>query len=321
MALRTVVLIGMLAFWIALHPATSSALAGYQGGSTSISIGPDHQSAALGEIVAYTVSVSHFDPQGGIQAAFSGGVSVLIPSGLTLVGLPSCTAGCGYPSVSVVGQESRIEVQVDIRGDERASMSFQVMVNSSATVGTSYQLSAYLLGGVNTAGGSETAFATLTVTGPAAGSGALDNRDVYLDVTPRLIRVAPGGSALYMILPVFWGDWRTDLPDYTVEVRLPSGVTLAAEAICGPKQSTIPEHVGCNVDIAEGRDGSTAITALPGFTAGESNGLYITLAFDPALTVDARLQLHAFLSVSGDLAPVQQGAIKGSKLSSWTPWR
>lgn len=70
MALRIVVLIGMLTSWIALYPATGPALAGYQSGSASISLSPDQQSAAPGETVTYTVSVSHFDPQGGIQAAF-----------------------------------------------------------------------------------------------------------------------------------------------------------------------------------------------------------------------------------------------------------
>lgn len=202
-------------------------------------------------------------------------------------------------------------MQVNIRGDERASLSFQVMVSLSAAVGSSYTLTVYLLGGVNTAGGSETAFATLTVTGSAGGSGPVDNREAGPDVTPRLIRVAPGGSALYMILPVFWGDWSADLPEYTVEVRLPSGVTPAADAICGPKQSTIPDQAGCDIDVAEGRDGSTVITAHPGFTSGESNGLYLTLAFDPALSIDTKLQLHTFMRVSGDVPSGAAGGYQG----------
>lgn len=161
MAFRIVVLITIL---ISSIGGGSAIVSAQPASSTSIGIGPGEASAAPGEITTYTVSVSHFDPSGGIQAGFSGAIMVAIPGGLSVVGQPSCTMGCGIPSVENTGSGLRIQAQVNIRDDERALMSFQVMVSTSATVGSSYGLTAYLLGGANTTGGSETAFATLTVT-------------------------------------------------------------------------------------------------------------------------------------------------------------
>lgn len=295
MVFRSMVLTVMLLSLLGGGWAPRSTQAAYQVSPHSIALGPDQTTAGPGEFVEYTTSVR------SLQEAFSGFVLVVIPDGLTVTGQPYCQNGCGQPTVDVGTDGTQIEASIDVFGDESASLSFQVMVDTNATVGTSYGLTAYLLGGVNTAGSSETAFATLTVTDAAPDSGPLDDRHAYLDVTPRLLRVAPGGSALYFIQPGFWGDWSANLPDYTVELQLPTGVGLPSEPICGPRQSVVPEVTTCDAIADEQGDGSIIVTARPGFVGENSNGLYVTAAFEANLPVDTLLQIDVSLSVPGDV--------------------
>lgn len=219
-----------------------------------------------------------------------------------------CNSGCEQATVETGSQSTNIEAQVDIWGGETASFSFQVVVSPGAALGSTYNITTYLLGGVNTAGGSETAFATLTVTEPVAGSGPVDEREVWLNVTPRLLRVAPGGSGLYLIRPSSWGDWSADRADYTVEVRLPAGVSLPRAPICGPGQPTVPKVSTCDIEAEERSDGETVITARPGFAGGHANGIYLTLSFDPTLPIDTKLRIHTFLKVSIGAPPAAAGA-------------
>lgn len=317
MALRSVVLIGMLLSLLGQSWAAGSVQAAYQTSPYSISLGPDQASAGPGEFVEYTVSVR------SLQDAFSGYVLVVIEDGLTVTGQPFCHTGCGPPTIEGGTDGTQIEASVDTYAEGIASVSFQVMVDPNAIVGTSYSLTAYLLGGVNTAGSSETAFATLTVIDAAPTSVPVDDRYAYVDVTPSLLRVAPGGSALYFIQPIFWGDWSANLPDYTVDLRLPSGVGLPTAAICGPRQSVVPEVSTCDVNAEEQSDGSLLVTARPGFVGGNSNGLYVMVEFDSNLSIDTFLQIDVSLKVSGDVPESAQDkqsmgaiAVDPSELSS-----
>lgn len=298
MTLRNVMLIGILISLLGGAWPIGSVQAGYQTSPYSISLGPDQATAGPGEFVEFTVRVSAL-----LDALdrFSGSVLVLIPDGLTVTGQPYCQTGCGQPAVDVDTEVTQLEASFVISGDESASLSFQVMVGMDATVGTSYSLTAYLLGGVNTAGSSETAFATLTVSETAPSSGPVDDRYAYLDVTPRLLRVAPGGSALYFVQPGFWGDWSANLPEYTVELRFPSGVDLPSDPICGPRQSVVPEVSTCDVSTEKLGDGSILVTANPGFVSVNSNGLYVTVEFQSTLSIDTFLQIDVSLSMSGDV--------------------
>lgn len=267
-------------------------------------MGPDQATAGPGEFVEYTVHVSAWL---AALDRFPGSVLIVIPNGLTVTGQPYCHTGCGQPAVDVDEGGTQIDAFFTLSGDESASLSFQVMVDTNATAGRSYTLTAYLLGGVNTAGSSETAFATLTVIDAAPSSGAApgpspeDNREAYLDVTPRLLRVAPGGSALYFVQPVFWGMWDGNLPGYTVELQLPSAVGLLNEPICDPRQSVMPEVSTCDVNAEKRGDGSILVTARTETTGGDSNGLYVTAEFGSNLPIDTLLQIDISLSVSGNV--------------------
>ncbi len=309
MTLRGVVLIGILLSLLGGGWPTRSVQAEYQTSPYSISLGPDHATAGLGEFVEYTV---HVGALLDTLDRFSGSVLIVIPNGLTVMGQPFCQTGCGQPAVDVDAEGTQIDAFVTLSGEESASFTCPVMVNTTATVGTRYSLTAYLLGGVNTAGSSETAFATLTVIDAAPSSGAVpgpsleDNREAYLDVTPRLLRVAPGGSALYFVQPVFWGMWDGNLPDYTVGLQLPSGVGLLNEPICGPRQSVIPEVSTCDVNAETQGDGSLLVTARTETTGGDSNGLYVTAEFGSNLPIDTLLQIDISLSVSGDVPAAAQ---------------
>jgi hypothetical protein len=260
MVFRGVVLVGMLLSLLGGGWLTGPVKAGNQTSPYSISLGPDQATASPGEFVEYTVRVSAFLDT---LDRFSGSVLVQIPNGLTVTGQPHCQPGCGQPAVDVSPDVTQLESSFVLSGDESVSLSFQVMVGTNAPLGTSYNLTAYLIGGVNTGGSSETAFATLTVSEAAPTSGPIDERYAYLDVTPRLLRVAPGGSALYFIQPAFWGDWSANLPDYTVEMQLPSGVNLPSDPICGPGQSVIPEVSTCDVSTEKQGDDSIHCDGQP----------------------------------------------------------
>ncbi len=298
MVVRGMMLVGLLLSLIGSGWTTGLVHAADQMSPHSISLGPGQATAGPGEYVQYTVTVRT------LEDSFSGSVLVVVSDGLAVTGQPFCLSGCGQPSVEIGTDGTEIQASIDIYGDESASFSFQVMVDWDAAVGTSYGLSAYLLGGVNTAGTSETAFATLTVSDALPTSAPVDDRYAFLDVTPRLLRVAPGGSALYFIQPGFWGDWSANLPDYAVELQLPAGVSLATPPICGPRQSVVPEVSTCDVSTAKRADGSIQVTAHPEFVGVNTNGLYVTIAFDSSLPIDTLLQIDASLSVSGDVPDV-----------------
>lgn len=303
MALRSVLLVGVMLSLLGSGWTAASAQDGYPGSPAWISLGPDSVTASPGETVSYTVST------GSSQTGFSGAVLVIVPDGLTVLGQPLCVSGCGRPFVTAGTAFTKIEASFDLYGDETASISFQVMADGNAPAGNSYQLVAYLIGGINTAGGSETAHATLTVgdvgadvtpEGGDPGVPPAADRDAYLSATPTSVRVAPGGSTLYFVQPIFWGTWGEDLPDYTVELRLPSGTSLPDEPICGPRQSTVPDGSTCKVGTEERSDGATVIISSPGFLDGNPNGLYVTVGFGSNVPVDTLLQIDVSLRVVGD---------------------
>ncbi len=309
MAFLSWAVIGVVVSMLGGNSSAGTVPVQYQSSPHTIALGPSQATAGPGEFVEYTVSV------GSLQGAFSGSVLVIVPAGLVVTDQLQCLSGCGQPTVSGGATDTQIEFAVDIYGDEWASLSFQVRVDENAVVGTSIQLTAYLLGGVNTAGGSETAFATLVVTEGVSGpgsvpdSGPLDDRQAYLDVTPRALHVVPGGWALYFVQPVFWGDWSASLPDYTIELQLPAGAELPTEPVCGARTSVVPEVSSCVVTAQTRGDGSIVLTARPGFVGVNSNGLYVTVKFEADLPINTSLQIHSSLDLPGNLpvsAPAEQ---------------
>lgn len=309
MVFHALALIGMLLSALGGGSSAGTTQVEYQAGPHSIALGPSQATADPGETVSYTVSVRTV---GESFSGFSGSVLVNLPDGLSVVGQPVCSSGCGQPAVEVGSQGTEIQTSINAYVGEPASFSFQVMIDGNASVGTSYSLTAYLLGGISTGGSSETSFATLTVTeaapssGAASDAGPIVDRYAYLDVTPRLLRVAPGGAALYFIQPGFWGDWSANLPDYMVELHLPSGAELSAEPICGPRQSVVPEVSRCDVSVEKQEDGSMLVNARPGFVGVDSNGLYVTVEFEADLPIDTLLQIYVSLSVPGDVPASDQ---------------
>lgn len=302
MALRMVALVGLLLSTVGTGLITGSAQGGFPSDPHRISLGPDYVAASPGETVSYTVTV------GTMLDSFSGAILVTVPAGVGVVGEPFCSAGCSQPFVTVGAQNTQIEASISLYGEGTASFSFQAMVDSTAPVGTSYQLAAYLLGGVNTAGSSETAYATLVVADTALHSGPIDNREAYLDITPWVMRTAPGGSTLYFVQPIFWGDWSGSLPDYTVEAEIPSGMNLLNEPICGPRQSVVPIESTCDVNLDEQTDGSLIVNTSPTFIDGNSYGIYLEIGTDPDATVDSLLQIDVSMRIGGYMssAPIER---------------
>ncbi len=169
----------------------ASAQSDYQGDPYSISLGPTNQTASAGQYVDYYVTVS--SPYG----SFSGYVLVVIPEGLAISSQPECSTGCGQPDVTPSNSGTQIETSIRINQEEQATFSFQISVPIDVSPGSSYELIAYLLGGVNTAGSSETSFASLFITAPTilpTSPSMPDNRTASLVVSPSFVHIAPGGK-------------------------------------------------------------------------------------------------------------------------------
>lgn len=292
-------MVGMLVLSL-LILGTSGINAQY-GSPHSISLGPSQATAGPGEIVSYTVYVRTSAP------SFRGSVLVDIPGGLSVVGQPSCATGCGQPVVSTGGGRPQIETSISIYGEETATFSFQLLVEASARAGTAFNLTAYLLGGVNTAGGSETAFATLVVgsgsespseSRPASDQPGTDDLEAWLYVSPGLLRVAPGATAVYFVQPVFWGDWSaSDATAVQVKVLLPSGVSLNGEPTCDRPVADAPD-ADCELQIEE-KGGSSGVTLRADLSAGYVAGLFLPVAFSPDLEPGSALSIQSFFLVSG----------------------
>lgn len=192
-----------------------------------ISLGPKLSSAAAGATVTYSVSV------GTSSDYFPGEVSVTIPSGVTVIGQPVCSSGCWQPSVLQSSTGSQIQTTVTVRSGESASFSFPVQVDPTTAVGTTFQLTAYLLGGVNTAGSSETAFATLQVMGSSVPpTSSRPNQPLEdeppISIEPDTLSVSPGEKARFRVKLAGDGSMGT----FLLTVTLPKGIQYTEAPAC-----------------------------------------------------------------------------------------
>lgn len=253
----------------------------------SVGIDPSYQEAAPGAQLAFTVSGS--STQGGT-------VSVSIEAGLTLAGNPTCYSSCRGPFVSERSDATTVEVTLD---GQVATFGLTVAVSPSANVGDTLNINVILVGGPQAL---EMSSATVLVTAAAptteSGSGGLpDTRQAYLSVYPEAARVTPSGDVLYFIQPIFWGQWEEDFPAYSVEVRISMGMSPLFEPFCGERSSTIPMQIPCAATIQENSDGSTTISTSPGYSAGDTNGIYLILKTDSGLEPDLSLSLSFNMTV------------------------
>lgn len=135
---------------------------------------------------------------------------------------------------------------------------------------------------------------------PASTARSVDTREAYLRITPELSRVVPGGSVLFFVQPVFWGNWGDRLPDYTVELLFPSGMNLLDETVCGPWQATVPDRSSCQVDV-RADSGGTRITAYPGSVGLNTMGLFTLVGIDSDVAVKTSLLIDVSLLVIGNV--------------------
>lgn len=120
-----------------------------------------------------------------------------------------------------------------------------------------------------------------------------------LAMTPGTLRVAPGGSAVYVAQPILWGDWSGTAYTYRIEMRLPPGTSLDGEALCAPSGPVIPTASTCDVSIESGDDGFTSITMRSGVENGQNLALYVPVAFSDDLDPGTTVRVHAVMHVSG----------------------
>ncbi len=253
----------------------------------SVGIEPSYQEAAPGAQLAFTVSGS--STQGGT-------VSVSIDSGLTLAGNPTCYSSCQGPFVSERSDATTVEVTLD---GQVATFGLTVAVSPSANVGDSLNINVILVGGPQAL---EMTSATVLVTAAAptteSGNGGLpDNRQAYLSVYPEAARIPPSGQVLYFIQPIFWGEWGNDFPAYTVEVKIPSGMSPLFEPYCGERSSTIPMQSPCDTKTQGNSDGSSTISISPGYTSGVTNGIYLIPKSELGVEPDSSLSISFNMSV------------------------
>jgi hypothetical protein len=295
-----------LVFWsLGGYRSAASAQGGDQGSPAFVRIGSSSEVTDAGKTVEF-LAVIHSP-----STDFAGSVRVTVPAGLTVVGQPFCNPfwACGW-SLAVSSAGTEMESRVFQYAGETTSFTFRATVDATAPPGSVYEIAAALLGDDGTPVDPRPAVATLTVeddgtrvTPEGEETGvppSASDRDAYLSVTPTVVRIAPGGSTLYFVQPIFWGAWGDDLPGYTVEVRLPAGASLSGEPVCGPRQSAAPSENTCEVGAEERSDGATVIASGPGFSDGNPNGLYVTVGIDSDVPVGTLLEIDASLRVAGD---------------------
>lgn len=220
-----------------------------------ISLGPKHETASAGDTVTYVVGV------GTSATYFSGEVLVTIPSGLTVDGQPFCSSGCWQPSVQQGQTGSQIQTPITVRTGESVSFSFNVQIDPTVALGTTFQLTAFLLGGVNTAGSSETAFATLQVTGSYAAS-ASSNTNLHLDdeppisFEPETLSVSPGDTARITI------TLFESLAEYRLSVVVPQDLVVLSEPVCVGSDAELCTDGIYDKSVSTLANGSSEVTVI-----------------------------------------------------------
>jgi hypothetical protein len=225
-----------------------------QSGRHWISLGPELSTATAGETVTYLVSV------GTSANRFSGDVLITVASGLKVVGQPVCSSGCWQPSVLQSPTGSQIQTSVTVRTGESAAFTFDVQIDPTAKDGSSYQLAAYLLGGVNTAGSSETAFATLQVTGSnSVPTGPNKNQQLEneppISIDPETLSVSPGETVRFRVKLANEGSMGT----FLLTLTLPKGVQYTGSPVCFSLKPGQCLDANIETRTNEASDGSTLV--------------------------------------------------------------
>lgn len=249
----------------------------------SVDISPTYQELPVGGIADFTV---------GASSSSGGTVIVSISAGLDLLGTPVCYSGCRVPMVTYGSDGTSVEFNLD---GQIGSMGIQVAVNSLVVPGSSLSIGVILVGGPQAVEMSS-AFIAVTEAVPTVPDVSSDERYAYLDVSPRQIMAAPGGTWTYFAQPLFWGDWTGQFTAQEIVMTIPSPLMLAVDPICGPRASMIPARSTCDVTTTE-TGSNTIVTARPSVTSEPGDGVYITTSLDPEATADLDLSINIEMTV------------------------
>lgn len=243
----------------------------------SVDISPTYQELPVGGMADFTV---------GASSSSGGTVIVSIPAGLDLLGSPVCYSGCRVPIVTYDSDETSVEFNVD---GQIGSMGIQVAVNYLAVPGSSLSIGVILVGGPQAVEMSS-AFIAVTEAVPKVPAASSDERYAFLDVSPRQVMAAPGGTWTYVAQPLFWGDWTGQFTDQEIVMTIPSPLRLTSDPICGPRASIIPARSTCDVTSTQ-MGSSTIITSHPRVRLDFGDGVFITATLDPEATADLDLSI------------------------------
>lgn len=269
----------------------------------SVGISPSYQEVSPGAQLAFTVSA---------LSTLGGTVLVTIGPGMTLMGDPVCSGPCGGPFVTA--QAGATIVEVTLEGED-AVIGFNVALSSEVVVGDTLNINVTLVGGPQAV---EMSSATIYVssTPPTqvppvqAPESPEDNRLVYVEVSPFLLRLAPGGDVLFHIQPVRWGVWSGSSPNINLDITVPSGLAAASEFYCG-RGDLIPTQNPCGTTTSENADGSTTYSISPGYSMLDesTNGVYLLLEANSDVEEGASLQVKVLATVEDETLPEQPAPV------------
>lgn len=188
-------------------------------------------------------------------------------------------------------------------------------MSPAATIGDSLDINAILVGGPQAV---EMSSATIFVSdsiptqvAPSIG----DNRRLYLDMSPTLLRLAPEGEVLYRIQPVRWGMWSGQGPNINLAINVPAGLTPSFEPYCG-SGDLIPMKEPCDATKVQSSDGGITYSINPGYSSLDesANGVYLILRAQSDLKVGSSLQITASAIVDDDTLAEQPQQVESNIL-------
>lgn len=266
---------------------TSPVAASYQGPwrqEANVEVTPSVQEAAPGAQVLFTVSAT---------STLGGTLVITLGPELSLFGEPYCNGSCRAPITR--GDGSIVEVTFD---SQWAVVYISAMLSSTLQTGDTVGMNVHLVGGPQAV---EMAGATVYVSGtlPTPASSSLeDNRLIYIDMNPRLLRIAPGGDVLYHIQPVRWGMWSGQEPTVTVEISVPREMTETVKPLCG-RGDLLPVQYPCDTQVSTSEDGRKTYSIRPGYNPadGAMNGIYLVLKAGEDVAIGSSMQIQVVATV------------------------
>ncbi len=255
----------------------------------SVGISPSYQEATPGSQLAFTVNGS---------SSLGGTILITVDSSLILAGDPICYGPCQGPFVRLMADATIIEVTLN--GDN-ATVGFNATVRPSATIGDSLNINVVLVGGPQAV---EMASAAIYVTGPSATQSPSlieDNRMLFLETSPPLLRLAPGGDVLFLIQPARWGMWSGPGPDINLEINVPAGLAVSSKPYCG-RGDIIPTEDPCKALKSEGSNGDMTFSINPGYSTldDSANGVYLVLLANADVEIGSSMQVSVSAWVDDD---------------------